>query len=91
MEILKKLPSDRRIGVGVVNQKLENVEAVETIVAKLEQAAKIFGPSRVLVNPDCGFATFADNPVTSAAVAEKKLAHMVEAARIMRERYPNTH
>ena len=91
MEILKKLPGDRRIGVGVVNQKLENVEAVGTIVAKLEQAAKIFGPSRVLVNPDCGFATFADNPVTSAAVAEKKLAHMVEAARIMRERYPNNH
>jgi 5-methyltetrahydropteroyltriglutamate--homocysteine methyltransferase len=39
-----------------------------------------------LINPDCGFATFADNPVTSASVAEAKLANMVRASEHMRTR-----
>ena len=87
MEILKSLPDGRRIGIGVVNQKLDRVESVEEIVAKVEHAVSIFGPQRVLLNPDCGFATFADNPVSSAAVAEAKLANMVRAATQMRQRY----
>jgi 5-methyltetrahydropteroyltriglutamate--homocysteine methyltransferase len=48
----------------------------------------IFGPDRVLLNPDCGFATFADNPLASAQVAEAKLAAIVQAARVLRGRYP---
>jgi 5-methyltetrahydropteroyltriglutamate--homocysteine methyltransferase len=31
----------------------------------------------VLFTPDCGFATFADNPVASAKVAEEKLRAIV--------------
>lgn len=87
IEILRTLPQDRRIGVGVVNQKLDRVEPVEEIVAKLEAAVKVFGPRRVLINPDCGFATFADNPVSSAAIAEAKLKNMAAAAQQMRQRY----
>lgn len=87
LEVLRTLPDDRRVGVGVVNQKLDRVESVDEIVAKLEAAVSVFGPQRVLINPDCGFATFADNPVTSAAVAEAKLANMVRAAEKMRARY----
>ncbi len=84
------MPDDRRVGVGVVNQKLDRVETVDEIVAKLEAAVSVFGPQRVLINPDCGFATFADNPVTSAAVAEAKLANMARAAKKMRSRYGPT-
>lgn len=87
LEVLRTLPAARRVGVGVVNQKLDRVETVEEIVAKLETAVAIFGPDRVLINPDCGFATFADNPVASAAVAEAKLKNMAAAAAVMRKRY----
>jgi len=87
MDVLKSLPADRRVGVGVVNQKLDRVETVDEIVAKLEAAVAVLGPHRVLINPDCGFATFADNPVTSSAVAEAKLANMARAAEKMRARY----
>ena len=80
------LPDDRRVGVGVVNQKHARVESVDEIVAKAEAAIRVFGPERVLLNPDCGFATFADNPVSSAVVAERKLAAMAEAARALRKR-----
>jgi 5-methyltetrahydropteroyltriglutamate--homocysteine methyltransferase len=88
LEVLKTLPDDRRVGIGVVNQKLDRVESIDEIVAKLEVAAQVFGPQRLLINPDCGFATFADNPVTSSAVAEAKLANMVCAAAKMRAKYP---
>ena len=82
--LLKALPGDRRVGVGVVNQKLDRVESVEEIVDKIEAAVAVFGIDRLLINPDCGFATFADNPVTSAKVAQAKLANMVRAADIVR-------
>ena len=80
IEVLKGLPDDRRIGVGVVNPKDPRIETVDEIVAKARRAADLFGRERVLLNPDCGFATFADNPVTSAAVAEGKLRAIVAAA-----------
>lgn len=87
IDVLASLPDDCRIGVGVVNQKLDVIESVEEILAKAEAAVRVFGPHRVLLNPDCGFATFADNPVASAKVATAKLATMMSAARQLRTRY----
>jgi len=84
IEILKDLSADRRIGVGVVNQKLDRIEPVEEIVARARRAVETVGPERVLLTPDCGFATFADSPVASAAVAEAKLRAVVQAARLLR-------
>lgn len=87
VDILRGLPEDRRIGVGVVNQKHTRVESVEEIVAKGEAAIRVFGARRVLLNPDCGFATFADNPVTSAQLAQAKLAAIAQASTVLRERH----
>ena len=84
IEVLKELSAERRIGVGVVNQKLDCVEPVEEIAARARRAVETFGLDRVLLTPDCGFATFADSPVTSAAVAEAKLSAVVQAARLLR-------
>jgi 5-methyltetrahydropteroyltriglutamate--homocysteine methyltransferase len=84
IEVLRDLPSDSRIGVGVVNQKHERVEAVEEIAARARRAVELFGPERVLLTPDCGFATFADNPIASAGVAEAKLRAIVAAAELVR-------
>ena len=87
LSALRDLPADSRLGLGVVNQKLDRVEPVEEIVARAEAAVTLFGPDRVFLNPDCGFATFADNPLASAQVAEMKLAAIVQAARILRRRH----
>ena len=78
-EVLREIPEDKRIGVGVVNQKLETVESSEEIGRHIRRAAGLFGHDRILLTPDCGFATFADNPVASAAIAEAKLRAIVEA------------
>ena len=86
MEVLKDLPADKRLGVGVVNQKLDRIESVEQITAKAARAVQLFGRERVLLVTDCGFATFADNPVASAQVAEAKLQAMARARDILRQR-----
>ena len=77
--VLRGLPDDRRIGVGVVNPKTSSVEPVEVVRERISRAIDLFGRERVLLTPDCGFATFADNPVASAQVAEAKLRSIVEA------------
>jgi 5-methyltetrahydropteroyltriglutamate--homocysteine methyltransferase len=87
LEVLRDLPAPCRVGVGVVNPKTDAVEPVDEVVARAERAVALFGPERVLLNPDCGFATFADSPVASAAVAEAKLADVVQAAQVLRRRH----
>jgi 5-methyltetrahydropteroyltriglutamate--homocysteine methyltransferase len=87
MEILKSLPGDMRIGIGVCNQKHAQIESVEEIIAKGERAIQLFGKDRVLFTPDCGFATFADNPISSDKIAQAKLAAMAQASLRLRERH----
>jgi 5-methyltetrahydropteroyltriglutamate--homocysteine methyltransferase len=87
LEVLAEIPRDKRIGVGVVNQKVAEVESLDVVLARAQHAVDVLGPERVLLNPDCGFATFADNPVASAQIARAKLAVVGEAARILRKRH----
>jgi 5-methyltetrahydropteroyltriglutamate--homocysteine methyltransferase len=80
MEVLRRLPETARIGVGVVNQKRPAMEGIEEVAAKVEHAVDLFGLERVLLHPDCGFATFADNPICSHSNANAKLAVIAQAA-----------
>jgi 5-methyltetrahydropteroyltriglutamate--homocysteine methyltransferase len=79
MALLRSLPGDARIGVGVVNQKNQTVEPADEITSRIGRAVDLFGADRLLLHPDCGFATFADNPICSNALAEAKLAAIVQA------------
>ncbi len=81
--VLRGLSDDKRIGVGVVNQKLDSVEPVEEIHRRISDAIDLFGRERVMLTPDCGFATFADNPVASAKTAEAKLEAIVKARNLI--------
>ncbi len=87
LEVLRAIPDDKRIGIGVVNQKVPAVEPVDEVLARGERAVQLLGVDRVLLNPDCGFATFADNPIASAAIAAGKLRAIAEAARTLRARH----
>ena len=84
MEVLRRLPQSARIGVGVVNQKLPAIEGLDAVSTRIERAIDLFGFDRLLLHPDCGFATFADNPICSGAVAEGKLTAIAQAAQRMR-------
>ncbi|MCC6409054.1 MAG: 5-methyltetrahydropteroyltriglutamate--homocysteine methyltransferase [Planctomycetes bacterium] len=85
--VLAGLPASKRVGVGVVNQKHAAIESLDAICAKAERVIACLGPERVLLNPDCGFATFADNPLADRDVAQAKLRAIVAAARELRTRH----
>ncbi|MFO1146771.1 MAG: 5-methyltetrahydropteroyltriglutamate--homocysteine methyltransferase [Alsobacter sp.] len=80
MEILRALPQHARIGVGVVNQKDPHAEAMAAVTARIAHAISLFGRERVLLHPDCGFATFADNPICCTGSALDKLSLIARAA-----------
>jgi 5-methyltetrahydropteroyltriglutamate--homocysteine methyltransferase len=63
----------------------EEIESVEDILSRARRAIELFGAERVLLTPDCGFATFADNPVASPRTAEGKLRAIARAAQILRQ------
>jgi 5-methyltetrahydropteroyltriglutamate--homocysteine methyltransferase len=84
LDVLADLSRSVRVGVGVVDQKQERVETIAEVAARARRAIALFGEERVLLTPDCGFATFADTPITGAEVAEAKLRALVEAAALLR-------
>jgi 5-methyltetrahydropteroyltriglutamate--homocysteine methyltransferase len=87
MEILRSIPQDMRIGIGVCNQKHTHVESVDEIVAKGKLASPLFGKERVLFTPDCGFATVADDPILSDKIAKAKFKEMAQTVVPLRERH----
>jgi len=87
MEVLRTIPEDIRIGVGICNQKHAHIETLEDMLRKGEHAIQLFGKERVLFTPDCGFATFADNPLTSELIAEQKLKIITAGSVILRQRH----
>jgi 5-methyltetrahydropteroyltriglutamate--homocysteine methyltransferase len=52
------------------------------IVERAQRAIDLAGPERVVLTPDCGFATFADSLVATARVAEAKLRAIADAAAV---------
>ncbi|HHV22456.1 MAG TPA: 5-methyltetrahydropteroyltriglutamate--homocysteine methyltransferase [Propionibacterium sp.] len=73
LDALAGVRDDQRIGVGVFNQKNPRSETFEAVLGRAEEAISTFGRERVLINTDCGFATFADNPILAAQEAEDAL------------------
>ena len=86
MDVFKALREDFEIGLGCVSVEPGQVDAAETIVARVKRAMQYLAPERIVLNPDCGFA-----PGSGAAVsideAYRKLCNEAAAARILREEF----
>lgn len=87
IEVVGRALSDRELGLGVVNPRTDDVESVETIVTKAERALGYYRPEQLFLNTDCGFGCFAGRSVNVEEVAYRKLCAIVEAARVLRNRY----
>ncbi len=79
---LSSIPKNFDLGIGFINQKLERHEKIEEITSKMKKIISIRGSERKLyLVPDCGFATFADNPICTSENAKSKLQILSEAAK----------
>src|SRR5690606_5456325 len=68
------------IGPGVYDIHSPRVPGVDELATPLERAAAVIPAGRLWVNPDCGLTT------SGWAEVEPALAHMVAAARQLRQR-----
>lgn len=86
MSVLRELPEHVEIGLGVVSTLPGEVDTVDTIVSRVEQALEFVAPQRITLNPECGFA-----PGSAARVdideVYQKLVNECLAARRLREKH----
>lgn len=87
IDVVGRTLASHELGLGVVNQRSEQVESVEAIVEKVERALQYFRPAQIFMNPDCGFGTFAQRCMSDERTALEKMRRIVQAARVLRERY----
>ncbi len=75
------------LGLGVMNPRKDTTESHEMIVKRVEEAMQYLPASQILLNPDCGFATFAKKPVNTYEVIEQKLKVLQQVKQELRAKY----
>jgi 5-methyltetrahydropteroyltriglutamate--homocysteine methyltransferase len=65
LEVLRDVPDDKTVILGLVSTKTDEVEAREAVAARLDEAAGYFPREQLALSTQCGFASEdAGNPVT---------------------------
>lgn len=78
---LRFMPRDKGVVLGLVSSKTPQLESLDLLKTRAEEAAKYVDPARLALSPQCGFAsTMGGNPVTEAD-ERAKLKLCVDAAR----------
>lgn len=75
------------LGLGVMNPRTDDIESLESILSRVEEVLHYIPKERIWLNPDCGFATFANRPVSTMDIIEKKLERLNEAKNTLRNLY----
>jgi 5-methyltetrahydropteroyltriglutamate--homocysteine methyltransferase len=78
LEAFRDFPTDKVLGVGVVDAKNLQVETAEQIEERIRRALEVVPADRLLVAPDCGLGYF------SRTAAYAKLRNMGQAAATVR-------
>ncbi|MBV6458866.1 MAG: 5-methyltetrahydropteroyltriglutamate--homocysteine methyltransferase [Fimbriimonadaceae bacterium] len=71
---------NKELGLGAVNPRIPEVESVEAVRHRIDEALQFWDRDRLFLNPDCGFATFSEREMNSEAVAAEKMRALAEAA-----------
>lgn len=82
-----RINENTALGLGVINPRTDEIETVDGIISRAEEAMKYLPKDRIWLNPDCGFATFANSPVNIYENISKKISVLTEAASILRSKY----
>lgn len=73
LEALAEVSSKIKIGIGVIDVKVNHVETPDEVACRIERAVKLLGPGRLAwVHPDCGFW------MLKRSVADRKMEALVK-------------
>ncbi len=77
---LRLVPDDKHIVLGIVSSKVAELESVDDLARRINEAAAFVPLERLSMSPQCGFASaVSGNPITQD-VQKAKLARIVETA-----------
>lgn len=78
---LRFVPKEKGVVLGLVSSKTPQLESLDLLKRRVEEAARFVASERLAISPQCGFAsTMGGNPVTEAD-ERAKLKLCVDAAR----------
>ncbi len=78
---LRFVPKDKGVVLGLVSSKTPQLEKLDLLKRRTDEAAQYVNPERLAISPQCGFAsTMGGNPLTEAD-QRAKLRLCVDAAR----------
>ena len=78
---LRFVPKDKVVVLGLVSTKVAELEALETLVRRIEEAAKHVPLERLAISPQCGFGSDVVGNLISEDEQKRKLERVVAAAR----------
>ena len=87
MDVFKEYANEKEIGLGVVNPRTDELETPAMIVERVKEMLEYFEPSKIYLNPDCGFGTFAERNINSVEGAFQKMKVISQAAMELRKLY----
>jgi 5-methyltetrahydropteroyltriglutamate--homocysteine methyltransferase len=79
-EPLRLMPKDKIVVLGLVSTKNSDMETVDDLKRRIDQASKFLGVEQLALSPQCGFGGL-DSKVLSEDEMWKKLDTIVETAR----------
>jgi 5-methyltetrahydropteroyltriglutamate--homocysteine methyltransferase len=80
-EPLSRAPDDKQVVLGLVSTKKPDVEAPKELIARIEEAARLFSREQLALSTQCGFASVADGNPISEQAEESKLRVVADVAR----------
>ena len=78
---LRFVPQDKVVVLGLVSTKVPELEPLDALVRRIEEAAKYVPLERLAVSPQCGFGSDVVGNLISEDDQKRKLERVVEAAR----------
>jgi len=79
LDSLKDLPSDKEVGIGVIDVRTSMIETPQEVAARIRRVLEVVPAERVYLTTDCGMKPLA------RPVARMKLAALAAGARIVRQ------
>jgi 5-methyltetrahydropteroyltriglutamate--homocysteine methyltransferase len=77
---LRFVPADKTVVLGLVTSKRPELESVEDLAARVDEAARYVPLDQLCLSPQCGFASTVEGNQLTADQQWAKLGRIVEAA-----------
>jgi 5-methyltetrahydropteroyltriglutamate--homocysteine methyltransferase len=81
LDSLRDAPKNKTISLGVINIRDPQVETVDDLTRKIEQASRFVPVERLSICPNCGFSGASLDAWVSEDIQRRKLEALVETAR----------